>query len=218
MASYALSWSGGKDSTLALDRARRQGLDVAYLLNIFEGSSGRVRFHGVRSELITDQAESLGITLLQAHTHPDDYETVFCNLLRLLREHGVTGIIFGNIHLADIRAWFQERTHQYGLEHIEPLWGDEPENLVNEFIERGYQSRIVGIDLARAQPSWLSSNFDRTFVETLQAAPNVDLCGERGEYHSFAYDGPLFRWPVAFHVGDEHELDGHRFVDLVRPS
>ena len=78
---YALSWSGGKDSTLALDRARRAGLDVACLFNIYEGSSGRVRFHGVRAELIAAQASALGLPLLAAHTHPDDYETVFLRLI-----------------------------------------------------------------------------------------------------------------------------------------
>lgn len=215
---YALSWSGGKDSTLALDRARRQGLDVAYLLNIYEGSSGRVRFHGVRKELIVDQAASLGIPLLQGHTHPDNYETVFCRLLDSLQERGVTGIVFGNIHLVDIRAWFEERTQQYGLDHLEPLWGDAPKALVHEFIARGYRSRIVGINLAQAEPAWLGEEFDHAFVQRLGTCPAVDLCGERGEYHSFAYDGPLFRWPVAHHAGGEQEIDGHRFLDLARPS
>lgn len=218
MGKYALSWSGGKDSTLALDRARRQGLEVAYLFNIYEGSSGRVRFHGVRKELIADQAAALDIPLLQRHTHPEDYETVFCSVLGALQKRGVTGILFGNIHLADIRAWYEERTRQYGLEHVEPLWGDPPETLVREFIDRGYRSRIVGINLARAEPSWLGRDFDPAFVRTLRACPDVDLCGERGEYHSFTYDGPLFRWPVAHHLGSEHEIDGHRFLDLAWPA
>lgn len=214
MAKYALSWSGGKDSTLALDRVCRQGLDVSYLFNIYEGSSGRVRFHGVRRELITDQAASLGIPLLQAHTHPDDYETVFCRMLGALRERGISGIIFGNIHLADIRAWFEERTRAYGLEHVEPLWGDRPEILITEFIDRGYRSRVVGINLALALPAWLGVDIDHAFVQTLKTAPDVDLCGERGEYHSFAYDGPLFRRRVGIQIGKEHDLDGHRFLDL----
>ncbi len=214
MARYALSWSGGKDSTLALDRACRQGLDVSYLFNIYEGSSGRVRFHGVRSELIAVQAESLGITLLQAHTHPDNFETVFCGVLDSLRDRGVEGIIFGNIHLADIRAWYEERTRKYGFEHLEPLWGDEPGRLINEFIERGYRSRIVGINLALGDPAWLGVDIDHAFVETLKTTPDVDLCGERGEYHSFAYDGPLFQWPVGYQTGHQQELDGHRFLDL----
>ncbi len=216
MTCCALSWSGGKDSTLALDRIRRQGLDVANLVNIYEGSSGRVQFHGVRRELIADQAASLGIPLLQAHTHPDDYETVFCHMLGVLKERGINGIIFGNIHLADIRAWFEERTEKYGFKHVEPLWGDEPEALATEFIERRYRSRIAGIQLARAQPAWLGMDFDQTFVQMLRATPEVDLCGERAEYHSFAYDGPLFQWPVAFRVGRAQERDGHRFLDLER--
>src|SRR5437763_720008 len=119
---YALSFSGGKDSMLALDRSIRQGLDIAYLFNIYEGSSGRVRFHGIRAPMIAPQAELLGIPLIQDHTHPEDYEMVLLRVLDRLKEEGVGGIIFGNIHLADIRAWYEEQTTGRGFAHIEPLW------------------------------------------------------------------------------------------------
>src|SRR5437588_7005802 len=119
---YALSFSGGKDSMLALDRALRQRFDIHRLFNIYEGSSGRVRFHGIRAHLIGAQADSIGIPLLQDSTHPDDYEAVFLRVLDRLQEEGIGGIIFGNIHLADIRAWYEERVTARGFEHVEPLW------------------------------------------------------------------------------------------------
>lgn len=211
---YALSWSGGKDSTLALDRARRAGLDVACLFNIYEGSSGRVRFHGVRRELIVAQARALGLPLVAAHTHPDDYETVFLRLLDQLRAEGIGGIMFGNIHLADIRAWYEERTSGRGFAHAEPLWGAAPSDLIREFVARGYLARIVSIDLARARPEWLGARLDLELIRAIEAEPAVDLCGEQGEYHTFVSGGPLFRQPLPVQSGETIELEGHRFIDL----
>lgn len=212
---YALSWSGGKDSTLALDRARRAGLDVALLFNIWEGSSGRVRFHGVRRELIEAQAESLGLELVSDHTHPDDYETVFLRVLDELAGRGLAGVVFGNIHLADIRAWYEERVAGRGLEHVEPLWGDEPAALVAEFLGRGFRTRIASVDLARGRREWVGAELTPELAAGIAATPGVDPAGEQGEYHTFAYDGPLFRRPVAHTVAGTVEMEGHLLVELL---
>src|SRR5207244_12953531 len=106
---HALFWSGGKDSLLALDRAERRGLEVSHLVNISEGNTGRVRFHGVRKELIQAQAEALGKTLLQFETHPENFEQAFQRALARARELGIGAIAFGNIYLADVRAWDEDR-------------------------------------------------------------------------------------------------------------
>lgn len=212
---YALSWSGGKDSTLALDRAVRGGLPIDRLFNIYEGNSGRVRFHGVRRELIRAQADALGLDLVQRHTHPDDYETVFGRILDELRDDGVEGIVFGNIHLSDIRAWYEERTSARGFEHREPLWGEPPAALLDEFIGRGYLARVVSIDLERGRPEWLGRLLDAELADALRSSPGVDPAGEHGEYHSFVFDGPLFHRPVAVGTGDTVEREGHRLLDLV---
>lgn len=210
---YALSWSGGKDATLALDRARRQGLEVVSLFNIYEGSTGRVRFHGVRHDLIQAQADALGIPLLLGHTHPDDYETVLLRLLARLREQGITGVIFGDIHLEDIRAWYGERLDRLGLEQIEPLWGERPADLLRELVDRGYRARIVSVDLQRASTDWLGRVFDDALIQVIEAS-GIDPCGEFGEYHSFVFDGPLFRVPLRIREGVTVEMEGHRFIDL----
>lgn len=212
---YALSWSGGKDSTLALDRARRAGLHVPLLFNIHEGSTGRVRFHGVRAELIRAQADALAIELLEDHTHPDDYETVFLRVLERVRDRGLAGVIFGNIHLADIRAWYEARVTGRGLEHVEPLWGGDPATLTGEFLDRGFRTRIVSIDLARGREAWVGAELSPSLLAEIAAAEDVDPAGERGEYHTFVFDGPLFRRPVGHTVGEIVEMEGHRFVDLV---
>lgn len=215
---YALGWSGGKDATLALDRAAREDLAVRYLFNIYEGSSGRVRFHGVRRDLIGAQAEALGIELVQAHTGSDDFEAVFDRLLDELDARGVDGILFGNIHLSDVRGWWEERTTARGFEHREPLWSEDPAALAEEFMRLGYRARVVSVGPDRGRAEWVGREFDRPFLRALDEAPDVDAGGERGEYHTFVYDGPLFRHPVDFEEGEMLTIEGHRILDLLPPA
>jgi len=212
---YAVSFSGGKDSMLALDRSRRQGLDVAYLFNIFEGVSQRVRFHGIRASLIAQQADAIGVPLMQDHTHPDDYEAVFLRTLDRLKEEGIEGIVFGNIHLADIRAWYEERVTARGLRHVEPLWQEPGTSLVREVIDRGYVARLVSVDLARTPVEWLGRVLDHALLDEILAHPDMDACGERGEFHTFVQDGPLFRRPLAVRFGPRIEMEGHALIEVV---
>lgn len=210
---YALSWSGGKDSALALDRATRQGLIVKYLLNIYEGSTNRVRFHGVRRELIEAQATPLGLELVHGSTHPDDFEKVFLSVLRELKERGVQGIVFGNIHLADVRGWYEERTTGLGFRHVEPLWGESPGALVREFVRRGYRARVVSVDLKQGRVEWLGREITDALIEEFERA-GADPCGEKGEYHTFVFDGPLFTHPVEIREVGRLEMEGHALLDL----
>ena len=212
--STALFWSGGKDSLLALDRAQRQGLDVTHLVNLFEGNSQRVRFHGVRKELIEAQARALGKTLLQRFTHPESFEQAFQAAMAELEEAGIDSIAFGNIHLADIRAWYEERVTANGFRHVEPLWGDAPAKLVREFVQRGHRSRIVSVYLTCGRREWLGREFTTELIEELERTPNVDVCGERGEYHSFAFGGPLFRWNLPIRNVGQFEVEQHLILDL----
>ncbi len=213
--SFAVMSSGGKDSTLALDRARRNGLDVRFLANIYEGSTGRVRFHGVRQGLIATQARALGLEYVAAATSPQSFEDAFLSTLERLKASGATGVIFGNIHLEDVRAWYEERVTASGLEHIEPLWGAPPVEIAWEVVEQGYRSIIVGVDMARPAVSYLGREFDADVVTEISTTDDLDPCGEAGEYHTFVFDGPEFKTPVDYEVGETVEIDGHRFIDLV---
>ena len=213
--SYAVMSSGGKDSTLALDRARRGGLDVRFLANIYEGSTGRVRFHGVRQALIATQARALGLEYVAAATSPQSFENAFLATLERLKSSGVTGIIFGNIHLEDVRAWYEERVNAHGLEHIEPLWGVPPVEIAWEVVEQGYRPIIVGVDLAQPAVSYLGREFDSDVVTEMSTTDELDPCGEAGEYHTFVFDGPEFKTSVDYELGETVEIDGHRFIDLV---
>jgi uncharacterized protein (TIGR00290 family) len=212
---HAVMWSGGKDSCLALARARRQGLAVDTLVNFYDAATGRVRFHATRRELIAAQAFALGLRLIQEPTRPDTFETVFRRTLTQLAASGCTGVVFGDIHLADVRAWFEDRVTAAGLAHVEPLWNHPPTELLTEFIDGGFQAVLTCVELAKLPAAWLGRPVDEALATDLARLPGVDPCGERGEYHSFVYGGPLFSRPVSWRPGPIHEQDGFAQLELL---
>lgn len=213
--SGAVVWSGGKDSALALQRAVAGGLDVRVLFNLYDGEAGRVRFHGVRRELIAAQADALGFELLQLATRADDFERVFLEGLDALRARGVHALVFGNIHLADVRAWYEERTTARGFEHVEPLWGMQPAQVLRKFVYAGFRARITCVDASRAPRAWLGAELDEAFVAEALARTDIDAAGERGEYHTYVHDGPLFRMPVRIVAGEERVTGDYAQLDLM---
>jgi len=212
--SCALSFSGGKDSMLALDRAVRRGWPVSYLLNLYDADSQRVRFHGVRQELIQAQADALGIALLSYPTQPETFEQVFLGALDDLHRRDVDAIIFGDIHLADVRAWYEVRTTGKGLTHLEPLWSEPVGLLAREVVQRGYHAVLTSVELARARESWLGQTLSEALIREFEAA-GIDACGERGEYHTFVSSGPLFRYPLPVSLGERVSMPGYALVDIV---
>jgi uncharacterized protein (TIGR00290 family) len=213
----ALMSSGGKDGTLALDRARRQDLDVRWFASVFEGNTGRLRFHGVPHALVEAQARALGLEPVLKRTHPDSFEDAFGRLLADLKERGCTGVLFGNIALADVRAWYEERVTATGLAHHELLWGEPSMELAYEVVERGYHAIVVAVNLQMPAVRFLGRELDADLLTEIGITDDLDPCGERGEYHTFVFDGPEFRTPVGFAIGHPLEREGHRFLDL-RPT
>lgn len=211
---WAVATGAGKDATLAYHRARVEGLDVRYGFSVYEGSTDRIRFHGTRVELVEAHGRALGLEVLLDHTHPRDFEPVFEGLLGALRERGVDGAIFGNVHLDDVRAWYRERTEAADLRHVDPLWGDDPAEVVREFVARGYRAVVVSVDLERGDPAWLGEELDLDLIRSVEAR-GADPCGEHGEYHTFVWDGPAFEEPVRFRRGETVEMEGHRLLDLI---
>lgn len=211
----ALMSSAGKDCTLALDRARRRGLEVRWFANIYEGGTGRVRFHGVRHELVEAQARALGLEPVLYATDPAPFEPVFLRLLHDLKRRGSTGIVFGNIHLADVRDWYEQRVVAAGLEHLELLWGEPSIEVAHEVVERGYHGLIVSVNLTMRATRFLGRELDADLLTDLGITDDLDPSGERGEFHTFVYDGPEFRAPVRFELGELLEIDGHRMLDLI---
>ncbi|MGH7760614.1 MAG: hypothetical protein ACREOY_04245 [Candidatus Dormibacteraceae bacterium] len=211
---YALMWSGGKDSALALDRARQSGLDVARLISFYDTATRRVRFHATRVPMLEAQAASIGVDLHAIPTSWPEMEARLDRELRLLSEEGFAGVVFGDIHLADVRAWYETRAVAAGLEHVEPIWGEPPKVLLAEFIASGGRAVITCVELARLDASWLGRTIDDRFATDIQTA-GVDACGENGEYHSFAFSGPVFKWPVGWMAGERRMDGGFAQLDLI---
>src|SRR5437763_7727611 len=205
-------WSGGKDSALALLRSRTRNVNVTRLVNFYDPASERVRFHATRRELIAAQAGAIGIELRQYAVPWERYEAIFGEMLDGLRGDGFTGVVFGDIHLADVRAWYEERVRARGLDHVEPLWGEEPAELVAEFVSSGLRAVVTCVETTKLDESWLGRVIDRAFVRDI-AQVAVDPAGENGEYHSFAFSGPLFRAAVRFHRGARRHEGGFAQLD-----
>ena len=211
MKRYAVMWSGGKDSALATLRARQRGLEIACLLNFYDDASRRVRFHATRTDLIAAQAAAIGVPLRQRGTSWTAFEVIFRQTLAELAAEGIAGVVFGDIHLADVRAWYEERVRAAGLEHAEPLWGDAPASLLREFVETGGRAVITCCELAKLDERWLGRIIDLEFPSAIREVA-IDPCGENGEYHSFTFTSPLFARPVMWNPG-ERRWDA-RFVQL----
>ncbi len=187
---------------------------MRWLVNLFEQSSGRVRFHGVRAELVRAQAAGLGLELVQRPVTPEGFEAAFRAALGELRARGCEAVAFGNVHLQEVRAWYEERVRAAGLTHLEPLWGSPPGKLVREFLDLGYGAVVVSVDLRLGKAGWVGAQVDEAFLRSVEEA-GADPCGEFGEYHTFVFSGPAFLRPVRFRMGQLLEREGHRFVDLL---
>lgn len=210
----AVMWSGGKDSALALARARALGIQVDRLLTFYDSATERVCFHATRIEMLEHQAAAIGIQLRAIPTTWAEMEAALRRELRSLVEEGFTGVVLGDIHLADVRAWYEERITVAGLEHIEPLWGEPPELLLKEFVESGGRAVVTCVDLTKLDEMWLGRIIDEGFVADIERT-GVDPCGENGEYHTFAFAGSAFVDHLVWVRGARRTEGGFAQLDLV---
>ncbi len=199
-----LSWSGGKDSTMALYEVRRAGAwEIQGLLTTITRDYDRVCMHGVRTALLEQQAAALGLPLdkvyLDADGSQEAYEAKMQTYLAAWRERGIQAVIFGDLFLQDVRQYRERNLAQAGIEPVFPLWGQDTRALAERFLHAGFQAIITCVDLQALAQGFVGRRYDRSFLADLP--PNADPCGERGEFHSFVYDGPLFRSPILFQMG-----------------
>jgi len=196
----------GKDSALALHRILQEGrYEVASLLTTCNADFQRVSMHGVRVELLERQAEALGFPLekvfVPASSSNEEYEQKMSACLLAHKARGVTGVVFGDIFLEDLKRWREENLARVGLRGVFPLWKQDTGALIREFIALGFGSVICCTSDAYLDDKALGRNIDAEFVASLPA--DVDPCGENGEFHSFAFAGPVFKQPVRFRVGEK---------------
>lgn len=189
------SWSGGKDSCLALWRAQKLGLHVTHLLTALDESGLKTRSHGVSKALISWQGKSLGMTNTFISASWQNYEKDFISQLQKLNsEEGITQAIFGDIDLIPHREWEEKVCTAANIEATLPLWNEDRLSLVNEFLHAGFKARVTCVDGRFLDDSFVGIEFDTQFIASLPKG--VDACGENGEFHTFVYDGPNFSQPV----------------------
>lgn len=211
-------WSGGKDSALALYRVMNDPrYDVVALLTTYNEHFQRVSMHGVRLELSELQARSIGLPLdkvfVSERSSNEEYTAKMAERMLAYKERGVENVAFGDIFLEDLRKWREANLAQIGMRAIFPLWKSDTRALVNEFIDLGFSSRICCVSDTHLDESTLGRDVDREFLAMLP--PSVDPCGENGEYHTFAYAGPVFREPLQIVCGERVHRDGFWFCDLL---
>jgi uncharacterized protein (TIGR00290 family) len=213
-----MSWSTGKDSAFALwELQKRNDLEVTTLLTTVTESYDRVSMHAVRRELLQIQAHNVGLPLLEvmipAACNNEIYENRMRTAMEKALQTGVSLVGFGDLYLEEIRSYRETKLHGSGIQCIFPLWGKPTDKLANSIIDAGFKAILTCIDPKRLLPSFAGREFDRELLNDLPAG--VDPCGENGEFHTFVYDGPIFRQPICIQVGEQVERNGFVFADVL---
>ena len=214
-----LSWSSGKDSAWSLYQLRKQpGVDVVALLTTFNESANRVAVHAVRRRLVAQQAESLKLPLIPVELPwpcPNDaYEDAMESVLKRATEIFDAKIVaFGDLFLTDIRSYREKQMTNWNLEPLFPIWNLPTPALARELVESGLKAIITCVDPRQCPREFAGRHYDHDLLDELPA--HVDPCGENGEFHTFVYDGPMFRTPIDVLTGVIVERDGFVFADLL---
>ncbi len=199
------NWSSGKDSALALYKVLQNSeFEITCLLTSVSQEFQRISMHGVRVELLEQQAKSLGIPLeiMQIPEMPtmEAYENVMNETLTKLKNQGVTHSIFGDILLEDLRKYREDQLAKIGFEAVFPLWKTPTNDLIQEFMSLGFKAIVVCVNERFLDKSFVGRVIDQDFINDLP--DNVDVCGENGEFHTFTFDGPIFSTPINFEIGE----------------
>lgn len=199
-----MSWSGGKDSALALYKAQQQGVSVEALATTVNQGLDRVSMHGVRRQLIKQQAISLGLPLhtiaLPEMPGMQAYEEAVRSAHQELKARGFTHAVFGDVFLEDLKQYREDLLAKDGLQCLFPIWKMDSREVVRQFIGQGFKAVVVCVNGTHLDQRFCGRELDEVFLNELPVA--VDPCGENGEYHSFVYDGPNFSKPVSFALGE----------------
>jgi len=209
-----ISWSGGKESSLACWRAIKRGFEVKYLLNMVSEDGRYSRSHGISSPLLRKQAEAIKIPMVQVKTCWKSYEENFKKAVLKLKQKGIEAGVFGDIDLREHRDWVERVCGKLKIKAILPLWEQEREELLKEFIWAGFKAIVVTVDINCLGKELLGNRINRKFIEKIKRIKDVDLCGERGEYHTFVYGGPIFRKPLKFVTGRKILKDKKWFLEI----
>ncbi len=214
-----LAWSGGKDSAMALHALLASGrYEVVSLLTTVSKQYERISHHGVRVELLEQQAAAIGIHLHKLYLHQancsiEDYEAVMEKAMLEYKEKNVLTVAFGDIFLQDLREYRQRNLAKVGMKAIFPIWGRDTTEIVQTFIALGFKAYLTCVDGEKLGAEFAGRPIDADLIRDLP--DGVDPCGENGEFHSYVYDGPIFQRPVEVSAGEVVLRDVRYFADLI---
>lgn len=212
-----ISWSSGKDSAWTLHKIRQSGeYEIAGLLTTMNAAFDRVAMHGTRRELLQAQADAAGVPLrtipLPWPCSNEQYEAAMREACVQAVADGIEVIAFGDLFLEDVRRYREEKLTGTGLTPVFPLWGMPTDALVREMIEGGLRARIVCVDPKKVSKEFAGRDLDEGVLSAMSA--EIDPCAERGEFHTVAYAGPMFRYAIPIESGEVVERDGFIFADV----
>ncbi len=199
------SWSGGKDSAYALHKVLSEGkYEVKYLLTTINQKAERVSMHGYRETLLDAQAASINIPLLKIYIHTstnEEYEYAMQKMLQKAKNEGIEYVIFGDIFLEDLREYREKKMNNTGLNLLFPLWKMNTNELITDFLNKKFKTVICCISDGHLDKEWVGTEITTSNIKSFPT--NIDTCGENGEYHTFCYDGPIFKYPIPFNIGEK---------------
>ena len=213
-----LSWSSGKDSAWALHRMREHPeVEIIGLFTTVNEQFELVAMHAVRLELLRLQAAAAGLPLhlirIPWPCSNQEYEARFQRFAERCARERIRHFVFGDLYLEDVRAYREQQLQGSGIRPLFPLWGQDTHTLATIMTDAGLRARLSCVDPKQLSADWAGRDFDPAFID--QLPDGVDPCGEHGEFHSFAYAGPMFRSPIAIRSGETVERDGFVFTDLL---
>jgi uncharacterized protein (TIGR00290 family) len=213
-----MSWSGGKDSCLALYEIQKaKDYRVAALLTTLTRDYDRISMHGVRRVLLERQAASLGLPLHEVFITKDatnqEYEAKTEEAFSAYREHGIDSVVFGDLFLEDVRAYRDQFLARHNMHGLYPVWMRDTTQFIREFIKLGFKAVVTCVNIEVLDSSFAGMMIDENFLSALPS--RVDPCGENGEFHTFVFDGPTFKEPVKFSIGEKVLRDPFCFCDLL---
>ncbi|WP_035001343.1 Dph6-related ATP pyrophosphatase [Bhargavaea cecembensis] len=210
---FFASWSGGKDSALALHRAIQNGGRPERLLTMFDSGGDRSKSHAVSEAIIREQANAIGIPLVIRRSGWTDYREQFLSGLDEMKVGGIQTGVFGDIDLEDHRKWVADTCAERGIEAVHPLWGMGRTEVVRSFLDAGFRATVVVGHDERFPAEWVGRTFDHQLIRDMESL-GIDPCGEAGEFHTLVTDGPVFKDPLRLNQADLLKRDGYSFARM----
>lgn len=200
---------------MALYRALKLDFKVKFLVTMLDSDGLRSRSHGLAKEVLNAQARALGVPIIYGKASWEKYEEEFVKIINHLKSLGVNGGVFGDINIQEHKDWVEKVCSRVGVKAFEPLWDESYEKLINEFISNGFEALIVSVKASLIDKKWVGEPFNQKFIDYLKKQ-NIDLCGERGEFHTLVTYGPIFKWRIKILESRKKLEDTHWFLEILK--